>query len=73
MAAKGWKSDLPGVMSRPVEWYVLIREMEEFREATGYGLATVWRFVHWGNYEEARSLFDVNADIYFDTFPERRC
>jgi hypothetical protein len=45
-------------LPRPVEWYVLIRDLEEFRERTGWGLAATWGLVHRRQYEKARAHFD---------------
>ena len=46
------------VMSQPVKWYVLIKEMEEFRERAGWGLGNSWSFVHKEDYTGARAAFD---------------
>lgn len=50
----------------PVEWYALIREMEEFRERTGMGLAGSWTYVHQENYKAARNSFDQTVRDYTD-------
>jgi hypothetical protein len=50
-------------LSRPVQWYQLIKEMEEFREQTGWGLAETWGFVHRGDYDAARASFDRVVEL----------
>lgn len=40
-------------MTEQVAWYALIRDMETFRERTGWGLANTWGNVNNGDYEEA--------------------
>lgn len=44
--------------SMPVKWYLLIKEMEEYTEATGMGLAQTWGYVHAEDYDSARDNFD---------------
>lgn len=51
------------IQSRAVLWYQLIKEMEEFRQQTGWGLAHTWGLVHKDRYDEARRAFD--ATKYF--------
>lgn len=46
-------------LSLPVQWYLLIREMEEFRGRTGWGLASTWGYVHAGDLESARRSFET--------------
>jgi hypothetical protein len=43
---------------RSVEWYVLIRDMEELRRRTGLGLEGCWREVLCADYVRARRCFD---------------
>ena len=45
--------------SPPLRWYVLIKEMEEFRARTGMGLAQSWGYVHREEYDAARRSFDA--------------
>lgn len=44
--------------SQPVLWWALINEMEAFTAVTGWGLASIWGFVHRGDYTQARAQFD---------------
>jgi hypothetical protein len=39
-------------------WYVLIKEMEEFRQQTGWDLALTWAYVHRQDYTKARRSFE---------------
>ncbi len=43
---------------------MLIREMEQFRERTGMGLAGTWGYVHREEYEEAHRDFARIKDWY---------
>lgn len=47
-----------GVRSRPVQWYVLIREMEKVRQETGMGLGAIWAHVHNEDFDNARASFE---------------
>jgi hypothetical protein len=53
--------DTSTVSSGALNWYKLIRTMEEFRRVTGLGLASTWAYVHRGEYHEA--LADLEAAV----------
>jgi hypothetical protein len=63
-------ADSPDHLFRPVEdgggpasgalnWYLLIKSMEEFRRVTGNPLTEAWEHVHRAEYHEAVGVFDV--------------
>lgn len=49
----------PSIRSKPVLWYLLIKEVEEFNAETGLGLGGVWRHIHNEHYEEAVEEFNA--------------
>jgi hypothetical protein len=51
--------DDEGRASGALNWYVLIKSMEEFRRVTGNPLTDAWEHVHRAEYHEAISVFDV--------------
>lgn len=51
--------DSGGVSSGALNWYKLIKAMEEFRRVTGHGLATTWAYVHRSEYHEAVADFEA--------------
>lgn len=51
----------------PLDWYVLIRQMERFRALTGWGLARTWSFVMDSEYDEACKDFLRAVRAYDDS------
>ncbi len=49
---------VPAVRSQPVLWWLLINEAEELRARSGWGLASVWRWIHLDDYLAARTELD---------------
>jgi hypothetical protein len=49
---------LPPGNSKPVLWYRLIKEVEEFNAESKMGMANVWIHIHNEDYDRARKLFD---------------
>lgn len=49
--------EMGGDPSRPVQWYVLIKAMEAYRQRTGMGLAHTWSLVHDGDFDGALASF----------------
>ena len=47
-----------------IRWYVLIRDAEQFRKQSGWGLARVWGNIHQGNYATARKELDEVIDLF---------
>jgi hypothetical protein len=45
-------------LPRLVAWYVLIRDAEDFRRETGWGLASIWERIYNDDYESARRRMD---------------
>lgn len=75
--------DHPEYLFRPVEdrdearsgalnWYLLIRAMEEFRRITGSPLTDAWRHVERAEYHEACMVFDVQVQRWRKARSSRR-
>jgi len=41
-----------------IKWFLLIRDMEDFSEATGWGLGLCWQYVWRDDYRRAREKLD---------------
>lgn len=54
--------------SRPVEWWVLITQLDIIKAACGSGMAAAWSLVHQGDYDGARA----RVDDFFAYYPEAR-
>lgn len=58
----------PQVRSQPVLWWELINQAEAIRARHGLGLASVWKWIHRGDYERARAELDrVTRTVPSDT------
>ena len=59
--------------SQPVLWSELINEAEELRVRSGWGLASVWQWIHRDDYRNARlALDDAQAAVTTSTHPTTR-
>jgi len=45
--------------AKPLDWYHLIREADEFSERTGWGLANFWSFANRGQYGQACEVLNL--------------
>lgn len=48
-----------------IRWYALIRDAEQFREKSGWGLAPIWGNIHRGNYSAARQELDEVIGLFY--------
>jgi hypothetical protein len=58
--------------SGALNWYLLIRAMEEFSRVTGSPLADAWEHVRRAEYHEACTVFDVSVQRWRKARSARR-